>query len=213
MRFSAQRPGRSRRGLTLIEMLVTVALLILMMTIVVQIFQSATGAMSASRAYQELDQGLRRIDSTIRQDLKGVTARLTPPLDPKDNLGYFEYGENAFADNQGEDTDDYVRFTTKAPEGQPFTGRCWLPGRQREPILITSQYAEVIYFLRNGNLYRRVFLIAPERQSSLAGSPATYTRGDLRRPHRELARDERPLGTPLSRGGPAPIPSSIRWAT
>ena len=170
MRYSAQRPGRSRRGLTLLEMLVTVALLILIMTIVVQIFQSATGAMTVSRVYQELDQGLRRLDSTIRQDLNGVTARLTPPLNPKDNLGYLEYGENAFADNQGEDADDYLRFTTKAPEGHPFTGRCWLPGASR-PILITSQYAEVIYFLRNGNLYRRVFLIAPERQSSLGVGP------------------------------------------
>ena len=131
MRFAAQRPGRSRRGLTLLEMLVTVALLLLIMTIIVQIFQSATGAMSASRAYQELDQGLRRLDSTIRPDLNGVTARMTPPLDPKDNLGYFEYGENAFADNQGEDADDYIRFTAKAPEGQPFTGRVWSPGRHR----------------------------------------------------------------------------------
>lgn len=174
MRYSAQRPGRSRRGLTLLEMMVTVALLILIMTIVVQIFQSATGAMTASRTFQELDQGLRRLDSTIRQDLNGVTARLTPPLNPKDNLGYLEYGENAFADNQGEDADDYLRFTTKAPEGHPFTGRCWVPGASG-PILITSQYAEVIYFLRNGNLYRRVFLIAPERQSSLgAGSVGTY---------------------------------------
>ncbi len=177
MRFSAQRPGRSRRGLTLLEMLVTVALLLLIMTIIVQIFQSATGAITASRAYQELDQGLRRLDSTIRQDLKGVTARLTPPLDPKDNLGYFEYGENAFADAQGEDTDDYVRFTTKAPEGQPFTGRAWLrpPANQLiQPTLVTSQYAEVIYFLRNGNLYRRVLLVAPERQSSISSS-ATFS--------------------------------------
>ena len=181
MRFSAQRPGRSRRGLTLLEMVVTVALLILIMTIVVQIFQSATGAMSASRAYQELDQGLRRLDSTIRQDLNGVTARLTPPLDPKDNLGYFEYIENAFADAQGEDADDCLSFTAKAPEGQPFTGRVWLPlpaNQAIQPTLVTSQYAEVIYFLRNGNLYRRVLLVAPERQSSLgmgAGANGGYS--------------------------------------
>src|SRR5262249_14390629 len=32
---------------------------------------------------------------------------------------------------------------------------------------ITSDYAEIIYFLRNGNLYRRVLLIAPELQSSI----------------------------------------------
>ncbi|MGE3820453.1 MAG: hypothetical protein AB7I30_13645, partial [Isosphaeraceae bacterium] len=35
------------------------------------------------------------------------------------------------------------------------------------PITIQSQYAEVIYFLRNGNLYRRVLLVAPEYQSAL----------------------------------------------
>ena len=122
---AAQRPGRSRRGVTLVEMLVTVALLVLMMTIIVQIFRRPPGRCRASRAYQELDQDLRRLDSTIRQDLNGVTARMTPPLDPKENLGYFEYGENAFADLQGEDTDDYLRFTAKAPEGQPFTGREW----------------------------------------------------------------------------------------
>ena len=170
MRFTARRPGRSRRGLTLIEMLVTVVLLILIMTIIAQIFQSATGAISVSRTYEGLDQNLRRLDSTIRQDLNGVTARLTPPLDPKDDLGYLEYTENAFADNQGEDTDDIIRFTTRAPEGHPFTGRVWVAGATNtaiQPILVTSQYAEVIYFLRNGNLYRRVLLVAPERQSSV----------------------------------------------
>ena len=36
-----------------------------------------------------------------------------------------------------------------------------------QPILVTSEFAEIIYFLRNGNLYRRVLLIAPERQSSI----------------------------------------------
>jgi type II secretory pathway component PulJ len=155
-------------------MMVTVALLLLIMTVVVQIFASATGAISASRAYQELNEGLRRLDVTIRSDLGGVTARLTPPLDPKDNLGYFEYGENAFADNQGEDADDYLRFTAKAPEGRPFAGRVMV-GARTTPTLITSQYAEVIYFLRGGNLYRRVLLIAPERQASLRTAvPATF---------------------------------------
>ena len=98
---------------------------------------------------------------------------MTPPLDPKDNLGYFEYGENSFADNQGDDTDDYLRFTVKAPEGQPFSGRVLVPAATGQPILITSQYAEVIYFLRNGNLYRRVLLIVPERQSSWFGPTRT----------------------------------------
>ena len=45
-----------------------------------------------------------------------------------------------------------------------------------QPITITSDYAEIIYFLRNGNLYRRVLLVAPERQSAVVptiGNTAT----------------------------------------
>lgn len=173
------RPRFPRRGVTLLEMLVAVALLVLMMSVIVQVFTAATTAVHASRSFQELDTGLRQIDATIRQDLQNVTARLTPPLDPKNNLGYFTYGENSFADSQGEDSDDYLAFTVKAPEGQVFTGRYWPPSvpapttpdqlsyqRQSLPITIQSQYAEVIYFLRNGNLYRRVLLVAPDRTLS-----------------------------------------------
>ncbi len=197
-----------RRGVTLVEMLITLAVLLLMMALIVQIFQAATGSMSAAQAYQRLDDDLRRLDSTLRADLDGATARFTPPLDPADGLGYFEYVENEFADNQGEDCDDSIRLTVKAPEGRPFTGRMWakpprklamvggtlvsVPGNfgafnatsnpggmtpaeiaeyfKSQPITVTSEHAEVIYFLRNGNLYRRVLLVAPELQRSLVHS-------------------------------------------
>ena len=164
-----RRPDR--RGVTLIEMLVVVALVVLMMTILASIFQAATGAISSSRTFQELDNNLRFLDMTIRQDLAGATARMTPPLNPALNLGYFEYGENAPADAQGEDTDDYIAWTCKAPEGQFYTGRVWLAAATNldvMPVTITSQFAEVIYFLRNGNLYRRVLLILPERKGTFA---------------------------------------------
>jgi hypothetical protein len=168
--------------LTLVEMLVTLAVLLLMMTMIVQIFQAATGALNSAQVYQELDNQLRLLDSTIRSDLGGVTAVLTPPNDPKNNTGYLEWGENEFPDLQGEDSDDYIRFTAKAPAGRPFTGRVFLPppipyanmtpAQQQsylttQPVTITSEYAEIIYFLRNGNLYRRVLLVAPERQASI----------------------------------------------
>ena len=116
-----------------------------------------------------------------------MTARLTPPNNPQNNPGYLEYGENEFADSQGEDSDDYIRFTAKAPAGRPFTGRMWVPPPNSaslptsgaaislflagyQPITITSEYAEIIYFLRNGNLYRRVLLVAPERQSTIVAT-------------------------------------------
>ena len=172
---ATESPPRPRRGVTLVEMLVSVALLVLMMTIIVQVFQAATGAVSAAKTYQELDSSLRQLDSTLRTDLAGVTAHLTPPLDPKDNLGYFEIIENSHADNQGEDADDCLRFTTKAPEGQLFTGRFLNFYGGPRPTTVQSQYAEIIYFLRSGNLYRRVLLVAPELQSSVQLNATGYT--------------------------------------
>jgi hypothetical protein len=167
-------------------MLVTVAVLVILMTIVVQIFQAATGSVSAAQAYQQLDDQLRRLDGIMRSDLEGVTARFTPPLDPVLNLGYFEYGENEFADTQGEDSDDYIRFTGKAPAGRPFSGRIFLRpillnganANLSQSVTITSDYAEIIYFVRNGNLYRRVLLVLPQDLQS-AITPALDNLGFL----------------------------------
>jgi hypothetical protein len=165
---------------TLIEMLVTVAVLVIIMTILAQVFQAATGAVSAVQTIQGLDDKLRLLDATIRSDLAGATTTFTPPVDPAQNKGYFEYGENEFADSQGEDSDDYIRFTAKAPVGKPFLGRIYVKPPipiatmtaaqlqiylSSQPVTIASDYAEIIYFVRNGNLYRRVLLVAPERQS------------------------------------------------
>ena len=168
-----------RRGVTLVEMLVTVAVLVIIMTVLVQIFQSATGALTAAQVIQDLDNQIKLLESTMRSDLGGATAHFTPPLDPTQNLGYFEYIENEFADTQGEDSDDCLRFTAQAPPGQPFTGRIWVtqPANAQlfynpnvQPVTVTSEYAEIIYFLRNGNLYRRVLLIAPELQTAIVPS-------------------------------------------
>ncbi|HEX8202953.1 MAG TPA: prepilin-type N-terminal cleavage/methylation domain-containing protein, partial [Isosphaeraceae bacterium] len=82
MRPDSSRPTAHRRGFTLVEMLVTVALLLLIMTVIVSIFQAATGAIEISRSDQELGQELRRFNETIRQDLTGATAHFTPPLNP-----------------------------------------------------------------------------------------------------------------------------------
>jgi prepilin-type N-terminal cleavage/methylation domain-containing protein len=177
MRCLTVRPTatRRRRGLTLVELLVSIALMLLIMSIIVAVFTAATGAMTTAKRDQELGSVARRLEGVIQQDLRGATARFTPPLDPADNLGYFEYGEGSFDDPQGEDTDDYLAFTVRAPVGQPFTGRVMLPRgvwqsgplmnqTRYAPTTITSDTAEVIYFLRHGNLYRRVLLIVPNQQ-------------------------------------------------
>lgn len=164
------RAAAARRGLTLVEMLVVVGLLVTMMTIIASIFTAATTALNVAQVNTSLDTELRRIDGIIRQDLQGVTCRMTPGTnDPADSRGYFEYSEGAFADRQGEDTDDTIAFTTQAPEGQFFTGRMWIPGSATgasnggiQPITVTSKLAEVIYFVRGDRLYRRVLLIRPQ---------------------------------------------------
>jgi hypothetical protein len=193
-----------RRGVTLVEMLITVALLVLMMTILVEIFRNATGAVTTQRAFASIDQDIRRVDALLRQDLGGITAKmsLTPsprapketypqdwPASPNDSRGYFVYGENDQADAQGEDTDDYLAFTSNAPQGRPFTGYITVPVNSAvvnatptaaNPVLfhrvpITSDNAEVIYFLRNGNLYRRVFLILSPTQTANLFNPGTIS--------------------------------------
>jgi prepilin-type N-terminal cleavage/methylation domain-containing protein len=187
-RRPTRRSSAGQRGVTLIEMLVTVAVLVIIMTIMVQIFSAATGAVTAAQAIQGLDDRLKLLDSTIRSDLGGVTARFTPPLNPAAGLGYFEYGENEFADSQGEDGDDYIRFTAKAPAGQPFTGRMWvyqpavvnntatgMTNLTVQPVTVSSEYAEIIYFLRNGNLYRRVLLCSGGAAGAKSGLQSTVT--------------------------------------
>ena len=196
--LSSRSPSARRRGVTLLEMLVTVALLLVMMLTIVSIFQAATGSVTESRARAILDQDLRRIDTLLRQDLSGVTCKMTPPNDPGDNLGYFEYCENALSDEQGEDSDDTLRFTAKAPDGRPFTGRVWVPRTvpppltsagvanpnadpsyassrsvTLEPMSVTSQYAEIAYFQRGDKLYRRVRLVLPSFASKAVGNTAT----------------------------------------
>ena len=172
------RRRSTRRGVTLVEMLVTVAVLIIIMTILVQVFQAATGALSAAQSLQQLDDQLRRLDGTIRSDLLGVTARFTPPLDPAKNQGYFEYGENEFAECRGKTATTISASPPRHPPAGPspaapfwhqrsianLTGNQPAPYLQNQPVTITSEYAEIIYFLRNGNLYRRVLLVAPELQ-------------------------------------------------
>lgn len=191
MRAARTRPSRSRTGLTLVEMLVTMALLVLMMSILVQIFRSATGSITTHQTLEDLAQRLRKADQMLRSDLLGVTAKMTPPLNPRDNLGYFEYGENQLADYQGEDSDDYLAFTAKAPPGQPFVGRVWVPytttsGMVPTPaggntigrfVTVTSDHAEIVYFLRGANLYRRVLLILPRRQATTQVEPVLTASG------------------------------------
>ena len=150
-------------------MLVTVAVLVIIMTVMVQIFQSATGALSAAQTIQDLDNQLKLLDTTIRSDLGGVHGPVHAAPGPAQNRGISSTSRTNSPTSRGKIATTVFVHGQGAP-GQPFTGRMWVtPAGDAigfynptvQPVTMTSEYAEIIYFLRNGNLYRRVLLIAP----------------------------------------------------
>lgn len=181
----------ARRGFTLIEMMVAVALTMLMMTLVVAIFTQVSGGMRIGRSGIELDDRLRTARHLLQSDLSGVTVAMLPPRSPEQGQGYFEYIEGPIGpivaphlewdqhyDQNGTliddttigDTDDILLFTTRSHD-EPFLGL--VGGVTRE-----SRVAEVAWFVRGKTLYRRVLLVLPELDASALATPF-YRRNDL----------------------------------
>jgi len=205
-------------------MLVSVAVVLLKMTLFAQVFQIAGGSISTQRGIMENDQRARTAQILIAGDLNKRTFRRVIPFAfnedpgaPEADLGrrqgYVYISENVGA-NDGDDvlalTVD-ARITTDSPDVLPFYGRAqalWpvsppatglgtlpltsddpappgrvpssgLPVQYRDDyhfrtnpnqpetddsrldynLSASSPAAEVVYFLRNGNLYRRVLLM------------------------------------------------------
>ncbi|WP_146508893.1 hypothetical protein [Thalassoglobus neptunius] len=198
MRF--RRTNRSqnlaqRAGFTLVEMLVSTALVVLIMLMFAQIYGSAVGSITEQRGLANNDQKARQFDTTIRRDLQSMTFRQPsfpygevrgivplgpgdgPIVDPANQRGFLYYSENDFNDQ----TDDVLHLTTMVKIGQRgdaeskdqrqgFVGRAAnLAGTDtNQPDaddgeigngLGLSRAAEVVYFMRNGNLYRRQLLL------------------------------------------------------
>lgn len=149
----------TRRGFTLLELLVAMTLTLLLTALVVQVFSFVSDGVYNSRATMDLSDQLRNAKHRIIQDLRGVTAPMTPPLDPSSESGYLEYIEgprvanypggdigrpvaslsNAMQTYYG-DLDDILMFTTVCYDEEliakgPSDG-------------IKSRYAEIAYFIR-----------------------------------------------------------------
>ena len=129
-------------------------------------------------------------------DLAGVTVTMNPPRRPEDNEGYFEYIEGpatqATASNYAVSTDtgaapppgdstvgdfdDILMLTTRSTStGRPFVGR--VPTAVNPNGVISSDVAEVAWFVRGRTLYRRQLLVAPSVSLlgvSAAGFYANY---------------------------------------
>jgi len=183
----------NRSAFTLVEMLVSVSLVLLMMTMFATIFQITTKSMSKQRGISENDQRARSVFTVMRKDFQHRTMRYSLPFYPNEDsaksvtafsnrAGYLYFSMNE--PNSG--LDDLIQFTVSSDvlfedtDGTPYFGRAAelddrtgaLNGLARNPnqpetddgsltpnSIGSSPAAEVCYFLRNGNLYRRILLV------------------------------------------------------
>jgi hypothetical protein len=202
-------------------MLVATALVVLMMLMFAQVFQTASGLVSNQKGMAELDQSVRTMTILLRGDIEQRTFRDVVPFRPSDDVddmedrqGFFSISEN----DPNSPTDDVLHLTITInnanPEGNnpvlPFSGKAalirrpegemppgppysdsmipdldspqdrdWylngrggmspLPANNNQPEFDdgqrsinntgSSSHAEVVWFLRNGVLYRRLLLI------------------------------------------------------
>jgi type II secretory pathway pseudopilin PulG len=131
---------RTRRaaasGFTLVEMLVSVALVLLMMTMFAQIFQMATGSLSQQKAIAENDQKARMLTTILRGDLEHRTFRDVFPFRSGEDtrqLGHSLSRRSGYVEiDEGDplnDTDDVLQFTAlvniklQNSDSTPFTGK------------------------------------------------------------------------------------------
>jgi prepilin-type N-terminal cleavage/methylation domain-containing protein len=182
---------RNSRGFTLIEMLVAVAVTMIMMLAVVQVFQILGNSLDKGRAIIEMSGQLRNVSHRLQQDLDGITCRTTAwtPVDAGD--GYLEYFESGDVDSSnvatmwgdcpsgvGTNLGDILMFTARS-KGRPFVGRSG-------GTLIESELAEIFWWVHwddtNGDsvrdpgevsIYRRVLLIRPDLGTSTVASGTT----------------------------------------
>ncbi|MBN2293514.1 MAG: prepilin-type N-terminal cleavage/methylation domain-containing protein [Pirellulales bacterium] len=187
--FRKRRFSKSGRGgFTLIEVLVAVTLTLVMMAAVVQIFAIVGKSINNSRSTLEMSERIRAAASRLRLDLEGVTADMIPPGRPEEGKGYFEYiegpigpvpaatpgynnDESGAVDSTVGDHDDILQFTTRS-RNEPFVGRGVMinaaGGIQR--VTISSQVAEVAWFMRGTTLYRRVLLVSPSFDADISNA-------------------------------------------
>lgn len=188
-----------RSAFTLVEMLVSVTLVLLIMSLFAAIFGLASDTIKLQRGIGENDQRARALVTVVRGDFQKRTQRYVLPYYPEEDAatsptpfatraGYLYISTN----NPSSYQDDLIQFTVDAglvqqdQDDTPYFGATRLlydaianldgvahgtgvPLSPQQPeaddrdifsnAVAASSAAEVMYFLRNGNLMRRVSLL------------------------------------------------------
>lgn len=130
----------TRRGLTLIEMLVAVTITLMVILAIVQVFQLLGTNIKNGQAMIDVTTELRFVGQQLQQDLDGLTCPARTWIDPAAGLGYLEIYDGpsrdadwnydghldmavgSFEDTSMGDVDDFIALTTRNTE-IPFVGR------------------------------------------------------------------------------------------
>ena len=191
------RRRASRRGLTLIEMLVVVAVTLIFMLALTQVFALLGDGVLSGRAVIEMNNHLRAVTVHVQHDLDHVTVTMLPWVHQQSAAGYLEYIEGPFNDISPDpndsrvgDFDDILMFTARAKDA-PFVGRIdpeyslVLNSDGKPATVIESEFAEIILWTtfddKDGDgipdanerltLHRRVLLVRPDIGLSGGGVP------------------------------------------
>ena len=138
----------SRRGMTLVEMLVAMTATLLIMAAVAQAFSAFGNAISGGRSVLELDARMRSAVWRLRSDLAGATVRPVPPLNPAAGEGYFEIIEGPNSDSiarrwfvTGSTTlisGSFDKFAASTPGPDPLSDDRLL-GDEDDALLLTTR--------------------------------------------------------------------------
>lgn len=88
-----------RRGITLVEMMIAIAITLVMMAAVVTIFANVSSSISNRRATVEMSTQLRQVRTVLQRDLAHATCPAQPWQRPESNIGYIEINEGAQSDS------------------------------------------------------------------------------------------------------------------
>lgn len=132
----------ARHGVTLIELLISVALTLLVILAIVRVFDLLGGNVTESRSILELSAQLRSASQRLQSDLDQLTLRPHPPANPDSSMGYLELieGIRSDRDNDGDFIIDTDRMSDVEPNQfivKPLSDTD-LTGGAAEPIDITD---------------------------------------------------------------------------
>jgi len=163
-------------GLTIVEMLVSLALTMILLFAIVQMFGMLGDTVGLGRATIEMSAQMRSSLDRLQKDLNMVTVDTLPWAKPGAGGGYFEYIEGPQVDPASlnpqsqvdGDLDDVLAFTV-ASQGEPFVATVTYLDAAGKPVteVLSSQVAEIIWFVRNHTLHRIVRPLVAGKTPSL----------------------------------------------